>query len=411
MIRFIVLFFAGLIAFPKLLIYDYPILISDLLVLVFWLYVLFHTRTLKTRVLSFFVITFFCITTSSLLNTLNFVFYYSDFLLGIKRFAYILTAIYMSRLFYDRYSEDEFIRVLKSFVIIGLIPLCFSLMEILLFLFFDFKLSQVNLVGYDLNSYNTSLLPVGFTGRATDFKDLFLIGSSSINYGILNCLLGTLSFIYYVKCRNQRYRVFSIMYFIVAMMSRSSSVFIILFTTMFFMFWRYRKFRMTLFFSIPLFLLMVGLDNFYILLDVLSTVNSVMGASNGDFDSWDLRVVTFNRAFEALAHNPSLLIWGSGYGSSMAMALRSSDPLVESFVLETLLGVGIFSFVAILVLIIGVNLRVRTPRNVLLLDVQNVFQFLFPFMFILNLLSGNIFGNEYLGFLFFFISGYFTKFV
>ena len=409
--EFTLLFFIGLIVFPKFIIFGLPILLSDILLVFFLITVIFIQKKIKLNIVTYLFFILVSILLSSIYIVLDQNFNFIDFILGIKRFSYIFVALYISRLFYFHYPLEKFSKIISLFIFFGLVPLVFSLIEIVLFILYGWKINQVYLVDYDISSYDTSFLPVGFTGRATNLKDLFIVGSSSINYGIFNCLMGSISMIFWARNRGRVFLVSAFLYFLTAVLSRSSSVLLVMIMTTIYLSWTLRNARV--FFvltSIGILITFWDVD-FYILKDFLSTLKSVSGENSGMYDSWELRVATFNRALGAFTYNPMLWIWGSGYGGAMASAMKSNDPLVESFVFETILGIGVISFTALLVLILGVNFNQRKVKELVHSDIQGMFRFIFPVLFVLNLVSGNIYGNEYLGFLIFFITGYYTRFV
>lgn len=404
-----ILFFASVVALPKFLIFGAPILLSDLILLIGSIYFLFFKKRIL-KVLSFVLlwISFFFI-----LNIVfNFIFktvLIVDILLFIKRFIYIFSGFLISGYFKKYYVDIDFIRILSAFLLIGIVPLCFSFFEILSFLVYGFKFDQINLVNYDLNSYNTSMVPVGFTGRAVDVNNLYLIGSSSINYGILNSVLASLSFMFYAHQKRFFYLLLFLMYLFGAVLSRSSSVFVVLFFSLVYFFFNYLKFRIYSVFILPIFFVGLGISNLDIVLDAIQTLNSILGNSNGDFDSWELRLITFKMTFAAFISEPILLIFGSGYGMSMARALSKDDSLIESFFFETMLGMGLIPSFALFSLIICAQMNLKQYRFGILRSLKNYMLFLLPIFIILNLISGNIYGNEYLGFLLFFLIGYMTK--
>jgi O-antigen ligase len=293
---------------------------------------------------------------------------------------------------------------------VSLIPAIFSLVELFLFFNYSYSIPQLYLVDYNTNSYNTGVTPVGFAGRAIDFNGLYVVGSSSINFGIFMSFLFGISLIAFSKYLKFHYFLLSLVFLFTALLSRSSSVLFSLFVTILFLVYLLRhKYKILIPFALILFFIYFTYkDDLYIFDDILSTLSSLMGNEQGDFDSWQLRLITFKSAIHSILNNFVYLLLGTGYGKQMAFALNSKDPLIESFFLESLLGLGLFGFLTFLFSFIFMLIQIikRLSSNKMLLEFRLHILIFSIILIPLNAFSGNIFSNEYFATIYFLELGF-----
>jgi hypothetical protein len=143
---------------------------------------------------------------------------------------------------------------------------------------------------------------------------------------------------------------------------------------------------------------------FGFLSDLNSTLNSVFYGPTGEHDSVELRLRTYYKAYAAIISNPLLLLTGSGYGFYMSQAIGDADPLIESFFIETLLGIGLFGVLLFCWFYFKILIRIKKNHQYLFSNIyKSYFVTWWWLLIFLNIFSGNIFSNEFFGSTFFFL--------
>ncbi len=303
-------------------------------------------------------------------------------------------------------GERELNRFLSSILYLGLIPLTFSFVELAVFASAGLAVPMINLAGLS-DSYGPSLFVVGFTGRALGPDGLYLVGSSSINYGILNSALATIAIVRFEATRQRVWLVLSFVYACGVLLSFSSTALLVLVLSLLVGFVLQRNAPLRLFLvAVAMVLLAVGAAfvpleraKLFAIGDAVETFQAVLFGGEHSYNV-DARVETFDKALSTFAATPYVAFTGVGLGEFSAKAMRTDDPLVESFMLDALLNAGFIGFLALalsfLLLARYVSVVRRNSEGPSRIIAESLVR-LAPGLVIANTLSGNSVQSEFVG--------------
>jgi O-antigen ligase len=133
--------------------------------------------------------------------------------------------------------------------------------------------------------------------------------------------------------------------------------------------------------------------------DAVETFQAVLFGGEHSYNV-DTRVETFDKALSTFAATPYVAFTGVGLGEFSAKAMRTDDPLVESFMLDALLNAGVIGFLALalsfLLLARYVSVVRRNAEGPSKIIAESLVR-LAPGLVIANTLSGNSVQSEFVG--------------
>jgi len=341
--------------------------------------------------------------------TINSQYSWSSFLLLGKRVLYhvvlMLLAFNGVRLLGERrdLSIDRFLRVL---VILGLVPLLFSIGELIAFATLGFSIAMENLTDFSQSSYSPTLFAVGFTGRAIGLGGFYLVGSSSINYGILNAGLSFLAFNYYIKSRRIGWLMCVILYSLGVVLTMSSTALVVLLLgfSVYFVLKGNRPLRAVLLplsgimFVMLIANLPVDQDGLFAFGDFVKTLQGVIFGTEGAAHV-NVRLQTIERALTSIGQHPYVIWTGAGIGDYIATTMNARDPLIESFAIDALLNAGALGFAALVVsfVLLGLGVRRALSAGGAIGIAATATVMYAPGLLFANTISGNSIQSEFVG--------------
>jgi hypothetical protein len=340
----------------------------------------------------------------------------SSFLLLIKRVLYHLVLLVFAengaRLLGLR-LDAEVDRFFRRLLVFALIPLFFSMAELSIFAALGVSVPTTNVSDF-ADSYSPTLFAVGFTGRAIGPDGLYLVGSSSINYGILNGALSVIALLYREKTGQWRWLLCALLYAAGAVLTMSSTALIVLaagWITVFVRRGNYVLRGLTILLGGTLFVIIaanlpIDRDRYFAIGDLISTFQGVLYGTD-DASNVDLRVETFRRAFAGIDRYPHVIWTGAGISDYVARVMNANDPLIESFAIDALLNAGVLGFSA---LVLSFALLGKAVARAIhaggAVTIAATFAACFaPGLLFSNTISGNSVQSEFVGGLLFFALG------
>jgi hypothetical protein len=261
------------------------------------------------------------------------------------------------------------------------------------------------------DSYSPTLFAVGFTGRAVGPEGIYLVGSSSINYGILNGIISLSALCLYEKSFQIRWLIAAVLFATGVLVSNSSTAMIFLLSVITMWYVVGRKFVLKsvcvllvaivcslLFATLP-----IDTKNLYAAGDLIQTFQDLLSGGGERSRNVDLRLLTYQKAILGMENYPHVLLVGSGIGPYAAMIMNDADPLIESFILEAFLISGIFGFLCLMFSFILIATRLRV-LFVCAYDkgiAAKIVVCVFPGLIFANVFSGNSLQSEFVGSVFF----------
>jgi hypothetical protein len=350
---------------PKILIGEIPVYASEILLAVGPIFLLFRWPDLlpNVRILpsAAFVFLFyvFVLLGSTITATISGDYSAISFMLLVKRFLYHFVLLVVAQngvmMMGREHATQQLDLFFKALLFAGLVPLLFSVGELLAFGLYGWMVPMTNLTDYSLDSYSPTLFAVGFTGRAIGPEGFYLVGSSSINYGILNGALSALSLLYFQRTRRGYWLVLMLIYGLGVALTLSSTAFIVYalaLVTAFVLAGNVPLRALLLIVGGVLFVVTVPLlpidrDRFYALGDMIQTLQALLAGGGADASNVSLRIETFERALGGVARYPHIILTGAGLDDFTAYVMNADDPLIESFFLDALVNAGAIGFGAL----------------------------------------------------------------
>lgn len=341
----------------------------------------------------------------------------TSFLLLAKRLFYHFVILVLAengfRLLAERGSRhvDLFLRILLS---LGLVPLVFSIFELVAFAVYGFVVPMHDLANLPSSSYAPTLFAVGFTGRAIGLGGLYLVGSSSIDYGILNAGLSLAALLYYGRTRRSRWFWCASLYAVGVVLSLSSTALIVLLLGLLthFVLKGARPLRIIVVALCTIVLVVVATrlplnrTRLFAIGDLVGTFQGVLYGTQ-QASNVDLRVQTFKRAFAGIDQHPRVIATGAGIDEYTARVMGADNPLIESFVIQSLINAGAIGFLALVLSFVLLGGAVRRATNVAgsIHLVADLVVRLTPGLVFSNMVSGNSVQSEFAGGLLFLLLG------
>lgn len=336
--------------------------------------------------------------------------YTRPFFILLKRFLY---SIYIFCIAYSvcKYKVSHTPNRISNFILVllftSLIPIAYSAYHMFSNFLFSNNLSFSEIVGkYDLR-YKT----LGFSGQILTLNGIKIIGSTSINFGILMSMLFMITYSTYKHLPIKPWlRIFFLITFLIAMLfTYSKTALLVLCISLFalqmtYCNWPKRLLLISislLFLIITSFIMVEYLDINLLSIQYLFSAIKVLASGNIDISAGTTakRVIYLINISKAFYDNPLLLLIGSGYGKYSELFTSSYKFIFEGFMIEMFFCTGFLGLIlsnTFFLIMIWQTAHLKSDSKLVQSLIKGLLSFLIALYFS-NIIGSNSIQSEFVG--------------